>query len=1404
MSSSTEEEALNAALLRSRQTKRDISDFLQELEIEKGACGAQWTADQGGLANALVSDSANVPPLLREIATASPHSLGFPPAPQNSSTAGVFVDGSVDGTTLLSSVVKNYLQDKGSRVVFHPCSGGASGGTSPNKRKTETNKAKKEETDFFELDTGPLAQLDWITEDEGCLFSPLTKQADVGENSKEADEIVARDRLGVQEPGTSTVVQLLTAEREAVLRQENLISKEEFTLQLKVADELLAGWRVVERLDLAIEQRESQLRNLKVEIRRTRERMRLFFHAQVAALQDKAKMSAASALALAPLPFPAPALEATSSSSLPSEIHETSFSLSCRSVDLMLCDRVLCRLDSSASPLHPALPPPTYAGNARLLATPSRDSSRNILSLLRRKRGEESKSEVRRLPPNLRQRRRESLAKKREKSVKDGRGQLPGKLEACACGDGSFCTAWSAGSSVGEIVSDFWKSANFPKASRGRERRQESEEGANVPCPLLTLEDVHNSDEDETLAKPTVDAARRIIGFERVLKERKLGNATSPRALAQAGWTFSEKDPVRLQRSSSVWMEKTKRGTRQPRDEGQQRPEAEKAASATPRLLHVRRLQTRERNSDRRQGERERDMQTLRSRGRKKETGKELGENSNALHVKSTTDDKERGSQTRQRRNQETERETRREEKRQKAKRGNSDEARSEKHPEHQPDEGRQASLLCSRSRESSPPSLSHTEAVSLSPQLSFSSCDFKRTVSGEGGFAQAPRSTSHFSVERRNEGADEEGRDEEERSGPEDELNATQRSPYRPSSAQEKRLSEIAVCLRSCSSRSFVDIQDAQSLSFSRTCTWMSDFPPSSFTLRVCPRSSCGREKHEEVEMLREASEKEPPRGTRDASLSPASCDVASSPSGGGRSLHDDRRAETAQRDGDVHSKLPGEERNGEEEEGGGEGDEKHSQELRQKTHRSAAAQKNQESFIALQINKPAGENATLFTRASSGSQQASPLERKPSALRLCAFYMFLPIRVRHQLELLRADAALAAVEARLSRLRQRPSGTRVSSTVIGQLLAEAARERLESNGGFPSSKRSVSSSQLSSVCSREEPQSEQEANSLAERHQRHAADRGDPGGEGDGEDPRDAGGDTRAAQGGETLSRSASGSASSNGLVERSRGKGETPEVEWAQEEQKEVNLDRREGQTNGTVEGEEDREAEGEEREELADAGSSLGRASEILIRLQEQQKLAEGLLREAEQAVKETTENEEGLRVALSLAEDPELLLFELERDAEKSAGETAAERGSESGKDKRARRLTYGGTNPKELTRRARALAFRRFHTHPPAAKGGGQARVKEREKDEAARGRGEYGVETDAGRQTEGEEEARLERTGNRRERANAEEAPRGSAALTGVMGHLQEEVREVEQNRRRKRGERGTEKKTEITKETQ
>ncbi|KYK69731.1 hypothetical protein TGPRC2_291340B, partial [Toxoplasma gondii TgCatPRC2] len=206
--------------------------------------------------------------------TASPHSLGFPPAPQNSSTAGVFVDGSVDGTTLLSSVVKNYLQDKGSRVVFHPCSGGASGGTSPNKRKTETNKAKKEETDFFELDTGPLAQLDWITEDEGCLFSPLTKQADVGENSKEADEIVARDRLGVQEPGTSTVVQLLTAEREAVLRQENLISKEEFTLQLKVADELLAGWRVVERLDLAIEQRESQLRNLKVEIRRTRERMR--------------------------------------------------------------------------------------------------------------------------------------------------------------------------------------------------------------------------------------------------------------------------------------------------------------------------------------------------------------------------------------------------------------------------------------------------------------------------------------------------------------------------------------------------------------------------------------------------------------------------------------------------------------------------------------------------------------------------------------------------------------------------------------------------------------------------------------------------------------------------------------------------------------------------------------------------------------------------------------------------------------------------------------------------------------------------------------------------------------------------------------------------------------------------
>ncbi|KFG42176.1 hypothetical protein TGDOM2_291340 [Toxoplasma gondii GAB2-2007-GAL-DOM2] len=539
---------------------------------------------------------------------------------------------------------------------------------------------------------------------------------------------------------------------------------------------------------------------------------------------------------------------------------------------------------------------------------------------------------------------------------------------------------------------------------------------------------------------------------------------------------------------------------------------------------------------------------------------------------------------------------------------------------------------------------------------------------------------------------------------------------------------------------------------------------------------------------------------------------------------------------------------------------------------------EKNQESFIALQINKPAGENATLFTRASSGSQQASPLERKPSALRLCAFYMFLPIRVRHQFELLRADAALAAVEARLSRLRQRPSGTRVSSTVIGQLLAEAARERLESSGGFPSSKRSVSSSQLSSVCSREEPQGEQEAKGLAERHQRHAADRGDTGGEGDGEDPRDAGGDTGAAQGvsrmapahlqrrlkaqdssawresrdnGEegcstfsrsssspllfkthsvsrasskslshsdgarstsrsflcfssSLSRSASGSASSNGLVERSRGKGETPEVEWAQEEQKEVSLDRREGQTNGTVEGEEDREAEGEERQELADAGSSLGRASEILIRLQEQQKLAEGLLREAEQAVKETRENEEGLRVALSLAEDPELLLFELERDAEKSAGETAAERGSESGKDKRARRLTYGGTNPKELTRRARALAFRRFHTHPPAAKGRGQARVKEREKDEAARGRGEYGLETDAGRQTEGEEEARLERTGNRRERANAEDAPRGSAALTGVMGHLQEEVREVEQNRRRKRGERGTEKKTEITKETQ
>ncbi|KEP60390.1 UNVERIFIED_CONTAM: hypothetical protein HHA_291340 [Hammondia hammondi] len=770
MPSSTDEDALNAALLRARQTKRDISDFLQELEIEKGACGAEWTVDQGGLANALVSHSAKVPPLLREI--------GFSPA-QDPSTAGVILDGSVDGTPLFSSFVKNYLQDKGSRVVFHPSSGGASGGTSPKKRKTETNKAKKDETDFFELDTGPLARLDWVTEDEGCFFSPLTKQADVGENSKEADEIVARDRLGVQEPGASTVVQLLTAEREAVLRQENLISKEEFTLQLKVADELLAGWRVVERLDLAIEQRESQLRNLNVEIRRTRERMRLFFHAQVAALQDKEKPSATSSLALAPLPFAAPALESTSSSSLPSEVHETGFSLSCRSVDLMLCDRVVCRLDSSASPLHPARPPHTYAGHVRLHATPSRDSSRNILSLLRRKRGEESKTEIRRLPPNLRQRREESLAKKREKAVKDGRGQLPGKLEACACGDSSIYTAWSAGSSVGEIVSDFCKRACFPKASRGQERRQESEEGENGPCPLLTLEDVHNSDEDETLAKPTLDAARHIIGFERVLKERKRGSATWPRSHAQAGWTFSEKNPVLLQRSS-VWMEKNKRGERQPRDEGQQRPEAEKAASAMPRLSHVRRLQTGERKSDRRQGERQREMQTLHSRERKGETGKDLGANSKALHVKSTTDGKERGRQTRQRRNQKTERETIWEEKGQKAHTGHVDERRSEKHPEHQPSEGSQAFLLCSRSRESSPPSLSRTEAASLSPQLPFSSWDSKRTPSGGDGFAQTPRNTLLFSIERRNEGADGEGRDEEERSGPGDELTASQRSPYR------------------------------------------------------------------------------------------------------------------------------------------------------------------------------------------------------------------------------------------------------------------------------------------------------------------------------------------------------------------------------------------------------------------------------------------------------------------------------------------------------------------------------------------------------------------------------------------------------------------------------------------------
>ncbi|KEP60391.1 UNVERIFIED_CONTAM: hypothetical protein HHA_461810 [Hammondia hammondi] len=532
------------------------------------------------------------------------------------------------------------------------------------------------------------------------------------------------------------------------------------------------------------------------------------------------------------------------------------------------------------------------------------------------------------------------------------------------------------------------------------------------------------------------------------------------------------------------------------------------------------------------------------------------------------------------------------------------------------------------------------------------------------------------------------------------------------------------------------------------------------------------------------------------------------------------------------------------EEVESDGEGDEKHSQELRQKTHRSA------ETSVANEEEQSSDNDSSI----DDGM---------------------------HQLELLRADAALAVLEARLSRLRQRPSGTRVSSTVIGQLLAEAARERLESTGGFPSSKRSVSSSRLSSVCSREEPQREQEAKGLADRHQRHAADRGDPGGEGDGGDNRDAGGDTRAAQGASTLSSqrarrhasvgesscaavsraapaslqgslksqdsralkksrdngeegcstfsrssssplllkthsvsrassksfshsngarstsrsfscSASCSASSNGLVDGSRGKEEAHQVKRAQEEQEEVSLNRREGQTNRTVEGEEAREAEGEEGEELAGAGSSLGRASEILIRLQEQQKLAEGLLREAEEAVKETRENEEGLRVSLSLAEDPEFFLFELERDAE-SAGETAAERGSESGKGTRGRRLTYGGTNPKEMTRRARALAFHRLHTHPPAAKVVGQARVKEREKDETARGRGECGVETDAGRQTVGEEEAGLAITGNRRERTDAEEAPRGSATLAGVMGHLQEEVRE-----------RATEKMTEITKQTQ
>ncbi|PFH31987.1 hypothetical protein BESB_019280 [Besnoitia besnoiti] len=1092
--------------------------------------------------------------------------------------------------------------------------------------KKQNTKADAED-DLYELHRGPLAQLHWSTEDEGCLFSSVMRQAEGGV-SNEADGIVACDRLAAEESAAPTVLQLLAADREAILRQRNLIPDDEFSRQLKAAEDLLSGWRTVERLDLALEQKESQLRNLKAEIARTRDRMRRFFYTQVAALPGGLP-KAGAALALVPALFSFPTLTSKSGSTLESNSDDgeqdavSPLNLSA-SLDLMLQSQAVCPRAAPPSAfasfsLLAALDPhsptaPSHASNPSASAAGAFcEAASRIVSVWRRAEGEARKQTHELLPRHLRERRRARSEAHRCTEHTDGGGRRAyeagaSKMIARATQRRARPRSSRAAQATASSGASGARTSRPPEKT-AQEAGAQPEEALEGHSPRLPLEDRRDGEAESlaacsVLARATLgDASRQIIGFECAVsdeRERQERRATRKRA--------EGRKTERLERSG----EKARTDRMRP----ERRDGAHKSAAPT-------------------------DTQQASSRAPKAEkplrsTRKELRtEGARMRHV-------EGGAETS----------------------GADDEGPGEL-SEAAPAAPRSLGLQegdGTKTRSSGPPPA--PAAAPAGDPLAVGTCaasPFAPLAVAGGGEASDPRLRRQGNGDAaapRPEGRQETGKDDEEEDGDaaDSEVATSFVSPYRPSSAQQTRLSEIAARLSDLTSSSSLLSSLRPSLTaslgshasvLSRTSSCRSSLAPASH-LPLEDRGDAGRRTAADGRGEPDAGGEEEPEGggcahRRRASEAAERASVfsASAPFAEG-SRHDKQaareelahaggeaaEAEAAKGYGDAPSRsTQGAE--GEKEESGDGGGEPVPRRHGEASGRSreSAAKSGDEDFEG---DLPGDDGA-------------------------------------HELELRRAVAALASLESRLSLLRQRPACRRPSRAAIEQLLAEAAKEqgdlrseKLSACASFASCERSARSpslSQSSSFALRAP------ADKRGDRREHARADRV----LGEMEQTSREPGDEDACSG--------------DGGAERGWGPAEAD----ARPSEPGAEADEEAGEGEGVDDG----EVNGD-----TPSRPSCRRSSSLLRFIQEQQSHAERLLSEAEEALKARRDEELQRRQAsLVLAQDAEAIFMEMQEHTYESGDAPGAPHGDQQKKEqgRRGTRLTYGGTNSTEMARRLRAL-----------------------------------------------------------------------------------------------------------------